>query len=51
MTYTFAYQGEADAVFLVQRITGRTERLPMRRADGTDEWSVTLEVPSGSRLN
>lgn len=50
-TYTFVYRGEADEVLLVQRITGQTGRLPMQRVDGTDRWSVDLEVPSGSRLN
>ena len=50
-SYTFAYRCEADEVLLVQRITGQTGRLPLRRVDGTDLWSVELEVPSGSRLN
>ena len=50
-SYTFAYRCEADEVLLVQRITGQTGRLPLHRVDGTDLWSVELEVPSGSRLN
>jgi enterochelin esterase-like enzyme len=47
----FFYRGAADEVRLVQRITGQTGRVPMRRIAGTDLWYAVLDVPEGSRLN
>lgn len=48
---TFLWRGDADAVYLVHRITGLPDRLPLRRIRGTDLWSVVLELPAGSRVN
>jgi enterochelin esterase-like enzyme len=48
---TFLWRGEADEVFLVQRIVGLPERLPLRRVWGTDLWYLVLELPAGSRIN
>jgi len=48
---TFLWRGEADEVFLVQRIVGLPERLPLRRLWGTDLWYLVLELPPGSRIN
>jgi enterochelin esterase-like enzyme len=48
---TFLWRGEADEVFLVQRIVGLPDRLPLRRLWGTDLWYLVLEVPNGSRIN
>jgi enterochelin esterase family protein len=47
---TFLYRGEADDVRLAHRIVGLPDRLPMARLPETDLWSVTLEVPEGSRI-
>jgi len=48
---TFLYRGEADEVFLAQRIVGLPELLPLRRLRGTDLWYLVLELPEGSRVN
>jgi enterochelin esterase family protein len=48
---TFVYRGEADEVLLVQRITGRTDRLPLRRVPDTDLWYIVLGLAEGSRLD
>ena len=48
---TFLYRGEADEVFLTQRIVGLPELLPLRRLRGTDLWYLVLELPQGSRVN
>jgi enterochelin esterase-like enzyme len=48
---TFLWRGEADAVYLVQRIVGLPDKIPMRRLWGTDLWYVVLELPEGSRIN
>ncbi|TQM45892.1 alpha/beta hydrolase-fold protein [Pseudonocardia cypriaca] len=48
---TFLWRGEADEVFLVQRIVGLPERLPLRKLWGTDLWYLVLELPPGSRIN
>ncbi|MFB9235486.1 alpha/beta hydrolase [Plantactinospora siamensis] len=48
---TFLYRGEADEVFLAQRIVGLPELLPLRRLWGTDLWYLVLELPTGSRVN
>ena len=47
---TFLYRGEADEVFLVHRIFGLPDHLPLRRLRGTDLWYVVLELPEGSRV-
>jgi enterochelin esterase family protein len=47
---TFLYRGEADDVRLAHRIVGLPDKLPMSRQPDTDLWSVTLEVPEGSRI-
>jgi enterochelin esterase family protein len=47
---TFLYRGEADEVWLVQRVVGLPDRIPLRRLRGTDLWSVVLELPEGSRV-
>ena len=35
---TFLWRGEADEVYLVQRIVGLPDKLPLRRLWGTDLW-------------
>jgi enterochelin esterase-like enzyme len=47
---TFLYRGEADEVFLIHRIFGLPDHLPLRRLRGTDLWYVVLELPGGSRV-
>ncbi len=47
---TFVYRGEADEVFLVHRIFGLPDHLPLRRLHGTDLWYAVLELPAGSRV-
>jgi enterochelin esterase-like enzyme len=47
---TFLYRGEADEVFLVHRIFGLPDHVPLRRLHGTDLWYVVLELPEGSRV-
>jgi enterochelin esterase-like enzyme len=47
---TFLFRGEADQVFLVHRIFGLPDRLPLRRLRGTDLWRAVLELPEGSRV-
>ena len=47
---TFLYRGEADEVFLVHRIFGLPDHMPLRRLRGTDLWYVVLELPEGSRV-
>ena len=48
---TFLFRGEADEVFVVQRIVGLPEHLPMRRLRDTDLWYLVLDLPEGSRVN
>ena len=48
---TFLFRGEADEVYLAQRIVGLPSRLPMRRVAGTSLWYVVLKVPKSSRIN
>jgi enterochelin esterase-like enzyme len=48
---TFLFRGEADEVYVVQRIVGLPEQLPLRRLRGTDLWYLVLELPEGSRVN
>jgi enterochelin esterase-like enzyme len=47
---TFLFRGEADEVWLVQRIVGLPNRIAMRRLRGTDLWYLVLELPEGSRI-
>lgn len=47
---TFLFRGEADEVFLVQRVVGLPERMPLRRLHETDLWYLVLELPEGSRV-
>jgi enterochelin esterase family protein len=48
---TFLFRGEADEVFVVQRIVGLPELLPLRRLRDTDLWYLVLDLPEGSRIN
>jgi enterochelin esterase-like enzyme len=48
---TFVFRGEADEVFLAQRILGLPGRLPMRRVAETTLWYLVLKVPQKSRIN
>jgi enterochelin esterase-like enzyme len=48
---TFLLRGEADEVYLAQRILGLPHRLAMRRISGTTLWFIVLKVPAGSRIN
>ena len=47
---TFLFRGEADEVFLVHRIFGLPDHMPLRRLRGTDLWYLVLELPEGSRV-
>jgi enterochelin esterase-like enzyme len=47
---TFLYRGEADEVFLLHRIFGLPDHMPLRRLYGTDLWYLVLELPEGSRV-
>jgi enterochelin esterase-like enzyme len=47
---TFLYRGEADQVFLIHRIFGLPDHLPLRPLHGTDLWYVVMELPEGSRI-
>jgi enterochelin esterase-like enzyme len=47
---TFLHRGEADEVWVCQRVVGLPERIPMRRLRGTDLWYLVLELPEGSRV-
>ena len=48
---TFLFRGEAEEVYLAQRILGLPSRLPMRRVAATTLWYVVLKVPQRSRIN
>ena len=48
---TFVFRGEADEVYLAQRILGLPGRLPMRRVAQTTLWYLVLKVPPESRIN
>ena len=48
---TFLFRGEADEVYLAQRIVGLPSRMPMRKVADTTLWYVVLKVPEGSRIN
>jgi enterochelin esterase family protein len=47
---TFLFRGEADEVFMVHRIFGLPDHLPLRRLRGTDLWYAVMELPEGSRV-
>jgi enterochelin esterase family protein len=47
---TFLYRGQADQVFLIHRIFGLPDHLPLRLLHGTDLWYVVMELPEGSRI-
>jgi len=47
---TFLFRGEADEVFLVIRVLGLPDHLPLRRLRGSDLWHLVLELPEGSRV-
>jgi enterochelin esterase-like enzyme len=47
---TFLFRGEADEVFMVHRILGLPDHLPLRRLHGTDLWYAVIELPEGSRV-
>ena len=47
---TFLFRGEADEVFMVHRIFGLPDHLPLRRLHGTDLWYAVMELPEGSRV-
>jgi enterochelin esterase-like enzyme len=47
---TFLFRGEADEVWLCQRIVGLPNRIRLRRLRGTDLWYLVLELPEGSRV-
>jgi enterochelin esterase-like enzyme len=48
---TFLLRGEADEVYLWQRILGLPNRLAMLRVPATTLWYIVLKVPEGSRIN
>jgi enterochelin esterase-like enzyme len=48
---TFLFRGEADEVYLAQRIVGLPSRMPMRKVADSTLWYVVLKVPEGSRIN
>lgn len=47
---TFLWRGDADEVWLTQRVVGLADRLAMRRLRGTDLWFVVVELPERSRV-
>ncbi len=47
---TFVWRGEADAVHLRHWIYGLESSNDLHRAPGTDLWHLTMEIPSGSRV-
>jgi enterochelin esterase-like enzyme len=47
---TFLFRGEVDEAWLVQRVVGLPDRIPLRRLRGTDLWYLVLELPLGSRV-
>jgi enterochelin esterase-like enzyme len=48
---TFLFRGDADEVYLRQRILGLPNRLAMLRVPATTLWYIVLKVPEGSRIN
>ncbi len=47
---TFVYRGEADRVLLQHFVYGLETSQPFQRLDGTDLWSLVLELPPESHL-
>ncbi len=47
---TFVFRGEAEAVHLKHWIYGLPSSQRLARVDGTDLWHLTLELPTGSRV-
>lgn len=47
---TFLWRGNAEEVMVRHRVVGLPEPLPLRRLADTDLWSVTIELPEGSRV-
>ncbi|MDF8263933.1 alpha/beta hydrolase-fold protein [Luteipulveratus flavus] len=47
---TFLYRGAADEVFVIHRIVGLPQRVPMQRVGETSLWFAVLELPAGSRV-
>ncbi|MDQ6715409.1 MAG: alpha/beta hydrolase-fold protein [Actinomycetota bacterium] len=47
---TFLWRGEADEVMVRHRVVGLPDPLPLRRLQESDLWSVTIELPEGSRV-
>lgn len=47
---TFVWRGEADGVKLRHFIYGLETAQPLARAEGTDLWWLTIEVPARSRI-
>jgi len=47
---TFLWRGDAEEVMVRHRVVGLPEPLPLRRLANTDLWSVTIELPEGSRV-
>lgn len=47
---TFVWRGDADAVHLKHWVFGLPSSQPLTRVDGTNLWSLTFELPAGSRV-
>ncbi|MCP3918574.1 MAG: enterochelin esterase [bacterium] len=47
---TFVYRGPADSVHLRHWIYGLGSSLPYERVEGTDLWTLTMDLPAGSRV-
>ncbi len=47
---TFAWRGRADAVHLRHWIYGLTSSQPFHRLNGTDLWTLVMDVPPTSRV-
>ncbi len=47
---TFVYRGEADGVNLRCWVAGFSTAQPLARLDGTDLWTVTIDLAPGSRI-
>jgi enterochelin esterase family protein len=47
---TFVYRGDAEAVHLKHWVYGLPSSQPLSRVKKTDLWYLTLELPSGSRV-
>jgi enterochelin esterase-like enzyme len=49
-TCTFSWRGRAAQVAVEHRVAGFPQPLRMRRTRGSDLWSVSVDVPRGSRI-